>query len=148
MKKKLKIALPVILFAAFVGYILVTTTGLSGAQYISPETFRGWLAQNRSIIIDVQPYAAYVKGHFPDSYATFAYPVKTTEQKEKLDALLSVINQSEKPVVLVCPGGITGAPNARMHLLSRGVPNERLFILKGGTSGWPWKNMLISGNGR
>jgi len=145
MKKKLKIALPITLFAAFVGYILVTTTGLSGAQYVSPETFRNWLAQDRSIIIDVQPYATYVKGHFPDSYATFAYPVKTTEQKEKLDALLSIINQSEKPVVLVCPGGITGAPNARMHFMSRGVPSERLYILKGGTSGWPYPELLVSG---
>ncbi len=145
MKKKLQIALSIILFAAFVGYILVTTTGLSGAQYISPETFRDWLAQDRSIIIDVQPYTAYLKGHFPDSHATFAYPVKTTEQKDKLDALLGIINNSEKPVVLVCPGGITGAPNARMHLLSRGVPNERLYILKGGISGWPYPDLLVAG---
>ncbi len=144
MKKILLVTLPIILFAAYVVYTLSTTTVHSGAQYVSPETFRDWLVQNRSIIIDVQPYSAYVKRHFPGSYATYAYPVKTTEQKEKLDVLLSVINQSEKPVVLVCPGGITGAPNARMHLLSRGVPNERLFILKGGTSRWPYPDMLAA----
>ncbi len=148
MKKILLVTLPIILFAAYVVYTLSTTTVHSGAQYVSPETFRGWLAQNRSIIIDVQPYSAYVKRHFPGSYATYAYPVKTPDQKKKLDALLPVMKKSEKPVVLVCPGGITGAPNARLHLLERGIPNERLFILKGGTSGWPWKNMLISGNGR
>ncbi len=145
MKKILLVTLPIILFAAYVVNILLSSTVHPGAQYVSPETFRGWLAQDRSVIIDVQPYSAYVKGHFPGSYATFAYPVKTPDQKKKLDELLPMIMESEKPVVLVCPGGITGAPNAHLYLLERGVPNERLFILKGGTSGWPYPDLLVAG---
>ncbi len=145
MKKFLLIALLIVIFAAWVGYTAFSSAGTSGAQYVSPETFKGWLTSNTSIVIDVQPYSAYVKKHFPGSYATYAYPVTSPQQKQQLDNLLPMIKKSEKPVVLVCPGGITGAPNARLHLLERGIPNKRLYILKGGTWGWPWKNMFVSG---
>jgi len=83
--------------------------------------------------------------HFPGSIATHAYPVKSPEQKKRVDGVIPNIMNSKKPVVLVCPGGVTGAPNARLHLLEKGVPNNRLYILQGGTWGFPWKNMMISG---
>lgn len=145
MKKILLFVTPLVLFGAFVGYSFISSPDTSQAQYVAPEVFRDWLNQDRAIIVDVQTYDGYLKMHFPGSLATHAYPVRSPEQKALVDATIPAIKKSSKPVVLVCPGGITGAPNARLHLLERGIPNKRLYILKGGTWGFPWKNMMVSG---
>ena len=148
--KSFKIGASVLIIAAFLGFLawnLYDVTGdVTGAQYISPETFRQWLAQDKALVVDVQTYEGYLKMHFPGSIPTHAYPVKTAEQMKRVDAIIPIIEKSDKPVVLVCFGGITGAPNARAHLISKGIPNERLFILQGGSRGWPWKEMLVSGS--
>ena len=153
MKNKfLLIGAPVLIVAAFVGFLAWNSYHASGdvtgAQFISPETFRQWLAEDKALVVDVQTYDGYLRMHFPGSITTHAYPVVTAAQKRQVEAIIPAIKKSKKPVVLVCFGGITGAPNARTHLVSKGVPNKRLFILQGGSMGWPWKNMLISGTRR
>lgn len=153
MKNKfLLIGVPVLIVAAFAGFLAWNAYhapgDVIGAQFVSPETFRQWLEQDKAIVVDVHTYDGYLRGHFPGSIPTHAYPVVTPDQKNRVEAIIPAINRSDKPVVLVCFGGITGAPNARIHLVSRGVPNRRLFILQGGSMGFPWKNMLISGNRR
>lgn len=151
MKNKfLLIGAPVLIIAAFVGFLVFNAYhapgDVTGAQFISPETLRQWLSQDKALVVDVQTYDGYLKMHFPNSIPTHAYPVVTPTQKKQVEAIIPVIKKSKKPVVLVCFGGITGAPNARIHLVSKGIPNKRLFILQGGSMGWPWKGMLISGN--
>jgi len=153
MKNKfLLIGAPVLIVAAFVGFLVFNAYhapgGVTGAQFISPETLSQWLAQDKALVVDVQTYDGYLKMHFPNSIPTHAYPVVTPDQKKRVESIIPTINKSKKPVVLVCFGGITGAPNARIHLVSKGVPNKRLFILQGGSMGWPWKGMLVSGNRR
>jgi len=118
----------------------------TGVQYISPEAFRNWFTQGKALVVDVQTYADYTQMHFPGSLPTHAYPVRTPSQKKRIEAIIPTIKKSGKPVVLVCPGGITGAPNARLHLISRGIPNRMLYILEGGTWGYPWKGMMVKGN--
>jgi len=150
MKNKfLLIGAPILIIAAFVGFLVFNVYhapgDVTGAQVISPETFRQWLAQDKAIVVDVQTYDGYLKMHFPNSIPTHAYPVVTPTQKKQVEAIIPIISKSKKPVVLVCFGGITGAPNARIHLVSKGIPNKRLFILQGGSMGWPWKGMMISG---
>lgn len=153
MKNKfLLIGAPIIIIAAFVGFLVFNAYhapgDVTGAQFISPETFRQWLAQDKALVVDVQTYNGYLKMHFPGSIPTHAYPVVTPDQKKRVEAIIPAIKKTNKPVVLVCFGGITGAPNARTHLVSKGIPNKRLFILQGGSMGWPWKEMLVSGNRR
>jgi rhodanese-related sulfurtransferase len=153
MKNKfLLIGAPILIFAAFAGFLAYNSYhaagDVTGAQFISPETFRQWLSQDKALVVDVHTYDGYLRMHFPGSIPTHAYPVVTPAQKKQVESIIPIINKSKKPVVLVCFGGITGAPNARIHLVSKGVPNKRLFILQGGSMGWPWKNMMISGNRR
>jgi len=145
MKKTLLFVIPLVLFGAFIAYSFISSPDTTEAQYVAPEVFRNWLSQNKAIVVDVQNYDGYLKMHFPGSLATHAYPVRSPEQKKRVDAVIPAIKKSDKPIVLVCPGGITGAPNARLHLLDQGIPNTRLYILKGGTWGFPWKNMMVSG---
>jgi len=148
-KKLLIIGAPLFIIAAFTGFIAMkawhSPMDTTGVQYVSPETFREWYAQGKALVVDVQTYGGYVQMHFPGSIPTYAYPVRTPDQKKRVEAVIPAINRTDKPVVLVCPGGVTGAPNARTHLLSRGIPNSRLFVLRGGTFGFPWKNMMVSG---
>jgi thiosulfate/3-mercaptopyruvate sulfurtransferase len=150
--KVLLIGAPLIIIAAFVGFLVFNAYhapgDVTGAQFISPETLRQWISQDKALVVDVQTYDGYLRGHFPGSIPTHAYPVVTPDQKKRVEEIIPTIKRSKKPVVLVCFGGITGAPNARTHLVSKGVPNKRLFILQGGSTGWPWKGMLVSGNRR
>ncbi len=153
MKNKfLLIGVPVLIIGAFIGFLAwnsynspLDTTGI---QYVSPETFREWYTSGKTLVVDVQTYGGYMQMHFPGSLTTHAYPVRTPEQKKRVEAVIPAIKKTKKPVVLVCPGGITGAPNARLHLISKGIPNRRLYVLRGGTWAFPWKDMLVSGNRR
>ena len=153
MKNKfLLIGVPVLIIGAFVGFLAFNSYhapgDVTGAQFVSPETFRQWLSQDKALIVDVQTYDGYLKMHFPGSVTTHAYPVVTEAQKQRVEAIIPTLKKTKKPIVLVCFGGITGAPNARNVLVSKGIPNKQLFVLQGGSLGFPWKNMLVSGNRR
>lgn len=153
MKNKfLLIGAPIIIIAVFVSFLAWSSYNSpldsTEMQYVTPETFREWYTSGKALVVDVQTYGGYSQMHFPGSLTTHAYPVRTPEQKKRIEAVIPVIKKTNKPVVLVCPGGITGAPNARLHLLAKGIPNKRLYVLEGGTWGFPWKGMMISGNRR
>ena len=153
MKNKiLFIGAPVIIIVIFASFLAWSSYNspldTTGVQYVSPETFREWYTSGKALVVDVQTYGGYMQMHFPGSLTTYAYPVRTLDQKKRVESVIPAIKKSGKPVVLVCPGGITGAPNARLHLLAKGIPNKRLYVLAGGTWGFPWKNMLVSGNRR
>lgn len=135
-------------FAAFLAYNAYHAPGdVGGAQFVSPDTFRQWLQEDKALVVDVQTYDGYLRMHFPGSLTTHAYPVVTDAQKKSVESVIPAIRSTDKPVVLVCFGGVTGAPNARLHLLSKGIPNKRLFILQGGSMGFPFRNMMVSGSG-
>jgi hypothetical protein len=48
-------------------------------------------------------------------------------------------------VVIICPRGKSGASNTYDYIKSKGIPENRLYILEGGIAGWPYKEMLIKG---
>jgi thiosulfate/3-mercaptopyruvate sulfurtransferase len=151
MKNKfLLIGVPVLIIGAFVGFLAFNSYHAPGdvteAQFVSPETFRQWLSQDKALIVDVQTYDGYLKMHFPGSVTTHAYPVVTEAQKQRVEAIIPTLKKTKKPIVLVCFGGITGAPNARNVLVAKGIPNKQLYVLQGGSMGFPWKNMMVSGN--
>ena len=113
---------------------------------MNPETFRQWVSQDKALIVDVQTYDGYLRMHFPGSVTTHAYPVVTEAQKQLVEAIIPTLKKTKKPIVLVCFGGVTGAPNARNVLVAKGIPNKQLYVLQGGSMGFPWKNMMVSGN--
>ncbi len=48
-------------------------------------------------------------------------------------------------VVIICPKGKGGALNAYDYLKSKGVPENRLFILEGGIDDWPYPDLFVKG---
>lgn len=116
------------------------------ANYVKPEVFKQWLQSHKSIIIvDIQPSEDFLEQHFKGSIMTDAYPVKTDEDKKRLDLAVKKVKASNDDVVIVCPRGKTAASNAYDYLKSQGIPENRLFILEGGIDGWPYKEMLVKG---
>jgi thiosulfate/3-mercaptopyruvate sulfurtransferase len=98
--------------------------------------------QEPVILVDIQPEKDFAEHHLVGSIETNAYPVKSAEDKTKLDAILPLIEDSTAPVVVVCPRGGGGAQKAYDYLKSQGVAEERLVILEGGIAGWPHDELM------
>lgn len=113
---------------------------------IKPEELKNWLTSGKKVIlVDIQPHEDFVKGHIKGSIETNAYPASKDEEKKRLDKVLPIIQKSNDPVVILCPRGRSGAKNSYDYLKSKGVPENRLYILEGGMAGWPYPELLEKG---
>ncbi len=127
-------------------FVFVLTTSAFAANYVKPDEFKKWLESGKSIIIvDIQPKEDFEKHHFKGSIETNAFPVKTEDEKKRLNAALSKAKTSNNDVVIICPRGKSGAMNTYEYLKSKGIPENRLYILEGGIAGWPYKDMFQKG---
>ena len=139
MKKALCIAAAILM-------LIVATVSAADYNFISPDRFKEELASDKKIIIvDIQVPNEFVKSHFKGSLETNAYPVKTDEERKRLDPVLATINASQDEVVIVCPRGGGGAKNTYDYLKSKGVAEKRLFILEKGMAGWPYPELCQTG---
>lgn len=124
----------------------LAASSVFAAQYIKPDELKQNLDQKKPVVIvDIQTAEEFAKHHLDSSLETNAYPVKSAEEQKRLDTTLSAINSTTAPVVIVCPRGKGGAMNTYEYLKTRGIPEERLFILEGGMAGWPYKDILKQG---
>ncbi len=132
----------------FLGFLFILLWGkVSFAyNYLKPEEFKKWLETGKKVIIvDIQPHDEYVKHHFKGSIETNAFPANNDVLRKRIDKALPIINQSNDPVVIICPRGRSGARNTYDYLKSKGVPESRLYILEGGMSGWPYPEFIEKG---
>lgn len=115
-------------------------------NYLEPSTMKGWLEQGKKVqIVDIQVPEEFRRHHFKGSLETGAYPVKSAEDKQKLDRILPVLAAGTEDVVIVCPRGGGGAKNAYDHLKEKGIAESRLIVLQDGMKGWPHQELLVSG---
>lgn len=134
-------------FTAVLLVLLVATVAVAaGYQYVGPDKFKAWQESGKkSIIVDIQVPAEFEKRHFKGSIETGAYPVKSDEERKKLDKALATVNVSKDDVVIICPRGGGGAKNTYDYLKSKGIEEKRLFILEKGMEGWPYPEMCATG---
>lgn len=126
--------------------LVITTAFAADYNYVSPDKFKEWLTTGKkTIIVDIQVPAEFAKRHITGSLETNAYPVKSDEERKRLDAVLGTINASKDDVVIVCPRGGGGAKNTYDYLKSKGVEEKRLFILEKGMDGWPHPELCQAG---
>jgi rhodanese-related sulfurtransferase len=117
-----------------------------GANYISPDDLKQMIQQQKDmVIVDIQPTNEYEQHHFKGSIETTAFPVKNSDERQLLDKSLPAIKASSVPVVIVCPRGGSGAKNSYEYFQAKGIPEDRLLILKGGIAGWPFQELLQHG---
>lgn len=97
-----------------------------------------------TILLDIQKKNAYKEHHFYGSIRTFAYPAKTDQDLESAIQGVRMFKQTGNDVVIIGPRG--GRPSKRTFdfLVTRGIPEEKLFILDGGIKNWPHKKMLLN----
>lgn len=127
--------------------LLLTSASLAcAANYISPDELKEMMQQKKDVVIvDIQPGDEFEQHYLKGSIETNAFPAKGADEKQRLDKTLPVINSSSAPVVIICPRGGSGAKNSYDYLQTRGVPENRLLILKGGMAGWPHQELLQHG---
>jgi len=114
-------------------------------NYVEQGQFRQWLEQGKDMsIVDIQVPAEFRQHHFRGALETNAFPVKTPDEKLKLDKILPVLSSSGNDVVVVCPRGGGGAKNTYDYLKEKGISEKRIFILREGMQGWPHKELTVS----
>jgi len=96
-------------------------------------------------LVDIQVRDEFSAHHLPGALATYAYPVKSDEDRSRLEAVLTELQANSAAVVIVCPRGAGGAKRAYDHLLGQGVAAERLYILEKGQEGWPFPELTEKG---
>lgn len=117
-----------------------------GYSYMSADAVKEKIdAGERLVLIDIQVEEEYAAHHLPGALATYAYPVKSEGDREKLAAVLSMIRAGSDPVVIVCPRGGGGARRTYDFLREEGIAEARLNILEKGQQGWPHEKMTESG---
>lgn len=97
-----------------------------------------------TILLDIQKKNAYKEHHFYGSIRTYAYPAKTDSQLESAVQGVRMHEQTGNNLVVIGPRG--GRPSRRTveFLITRGVPEDKIFILEGGIKKWPHKKMLLN----
>ncbi len=126
--------------------LLVTVSTAMAANYIEPlELKQAFEKKTAMILVDIQPAKDFAQQHLPGSVETNAFPVKTADEKHRLDKVLVTIKASTAPVIIICPRGKSGAKNSYEYLLSQGVAESRLQILDDGIAGWPYKELFKQG---
>ncbi|BCS86929.1 rhodanese-like domain-containing protein [Pseudodesulfovibrio sediminis] len=131
-----------ILIIALAALLLPVLAGASDYKYISQDDMRTHLDNHDAVtIVDICPMEQFAKGHLPGSIETNAYPVKTDEERAKLDAIMPKLTTSTDDIVIICPGGAGGAKRTYDFYKAKGVDESRLFILEKGMNGWPYQTV-------
>ena len=87
-------------------------------------------------IVDIQVEEEFAQHHIKGATPTYAYPVKSDEDRSKLAAIVAELKANTDPVVIVCPRGAGGATRTYDYLLEEGIAADRLLILAKGQEGW------------
>gem|GEM_PF-1184674 len=127
--------------------VLTICAPILAAAYnlMDPEDLKVRLDSGQPLIlVDIQPVNAYREHHLYGSLATYAYPVKTELEGRSLEQAVSVYEAYRHDVVIISPRGGRAAQRAHDFLVGKGIPEEQVFILRGGISQWPYREMLLN----
>ena len=125
---------------------LIATPGHAGDttyNYVSPADLKMKMESNAPVtVVDIQVKEEFDKHHIKGVVATYAYPVKFPADRAMLESTFEQIATGSDPVVIVCPRGGGGAKRTYDYFAGKGIPADRLYILKSGQAGWPFEELL------
>lgn len=133
--------------AVFFTFLLLGNGPLLGQEkkynYISPEELKTRLQSGaQQCILDIQVQNEFSEHHIKGAVATYAYPVKSEADRNRIEKEMARLQADEEPIIIVCPRGEGGARRAYDYLLEKGINEDRLYILEKGQGGWPYENLL------
>ena len=123
-----------------IGALVISTAVMAGSyQYISAADLKTKIDNNaQGLLLDIQVEDEFAEHHISGAVATFAYPVKSATDKQKLQKFIAAAKESNEPITIVCPRGGGGAKRAYDYLKEQGVTESRLKVLEGGQAKWPF----------
>lgn len=126
--------------------LAMATSALAwGRNYVEPAQFKQWLETGKKVaIVDIQVPAEFQQHHFKGALETDAFPAKSDDDHRKLDRVIPGLSAGREDIVVISRGG-GGAKNAYDYLKAKGIAEKRLFILKDGMQGWPYKELTVAG---
>jgi len=126
-------------------WMLFTVAAIAAEiQYMPADDLKTMLDDKKPVVIaDIQKPKEFQKHHFYSAIETSAYPVKSDAEKQLLDKVVSMYEKTDNPIVIVGPRGSSASRRAYAYLLDQDVPEDKIFILKGGIKEWPYKELLI-----
>jgi thiosulfate/3-mercaptopyruvate sulfurtransferase len=121
-----------------VGILVISTSVMArDYQYISAAELQKRIETNKQgLLLDIQVEDEFSEHHIENAVATYAYPVKSDQDKQKLQAVVKQAKASKEPVTIICPRGGGGAKRTYDYLKEQGVSESRLLILEGGQAEW------------
>ena len=139
---------PAVRLAAVVAFAFLANSAFAQPySYVTPADLKQQIESGKApMILDIQVEGDYAKNHLPGAVPTYAYPAKSDAERAKLKPALDKILASKDEVVIVCPGGKSGAENTWAYLKQNGVAESRMKILENGQKGWPYSNLVQKGN--
>lgn len=130
-------ALALLLLTPLVGGTALAAESAPGYNYITAADLEARIMSGDRInLVDIQIQKEFEQHHIAGAIPTYAYPVKSEEDRARLAVILKRIQENDAPVVIVCPRGAGGATRTYDYLLSQGVAQQRLMILEKGQEGW------------
>lgn len=126
-------------------WLLCTVAAIAAnINYMLADELKSMLDNKKPLVIaDIQKTKEFKKHHFYSAIETSAYPVKSNADKQLLDKVVDMYAKTGNPIVIVGPRGSSASKRAYNYLLDQGVPEDKIFILKGGVKDWPYKELLI-----
>ncbi len=113
--------------------LMVSLAGAEDFKLKDPEDFKIRLdAGQQTILVDIQNKNAYKEHHFYGSIRTHAYPAKTELDTQSLVQAVRLYERTQNDVVIIGPRGGRACRRTQDFLITRGIPIEKFFILKGG----------------
>lgn len=127
--------------------VLFLTFSLSASvfayQYISAAEVKQNIADKTPMtLVDIQVEDEFNQHHIIGAQATYAYPVKSDADHNKMKPVITPLLSNNDLAVVVCPRGGGGAKRAYKLLLESGVSEDRVYILEKGQAAWPYPELL------
>jgi thiosulfate/3-mercaptopyruvate sulfurtransferase len=136
-------ALPAVLIFVFSLIVVPAIAGEVTYNYIASDDLKARLLSDESMtVLDIQVKEEFDRHHIRGAVATYAYPVKSGEEKARIASVYASLIDGSGSVIIVCPRGGGGAKRTCDYLVSRGIEAQRLLILENGQGGWPYPEML------
>ena len=134
-----------IIFATIIMLFMMSTPGFALAfNMITADELKVRLdTKDPVILLDIQKKNAYKEHHFYGSIRTYAYPAKTDSDLESAVQGVRMHEQTGNDIIIIGPRGGRASQRTTDFLITRRVPEEKIFILKGGIKKWPYKKMLL-----
>lgn len=129
-----------IFFVCF--FTLISFAFADEYNFIKAEELKKIIESGKRVhLIDVQKESDFERKHIKNSIKTDAYPVKSEEDKKKLESVIEKVKKDNLDIIIICQRGSVTGKNTYDYMKSRGIEERRLFILEGGITGFPYDNL-------